>query len=50
MTLEEAENRRRNMMYTKVSQPKPKTEEVKQRGKALFIKRNSLGVETNSVK
>lgn len=50
MSLEEAENYRRNMMYTKVTTaPKP-SEEVKTKGKAMFIKRNSMGIETNSVK
>ena len=50
LTLEEAENRRRNMMYTKGVSQKSKENETKSIGKALFIKRNSLGIETNSVK
>lgn len=52
MTLEDAETHKRNMMYTKVSAaPKAQGEvRTKTKGKAMFIKRNSIGIETNSVK
>jgi hypothetical protein len=52
MTLEDAEVFKRSMMYTKSSQPayKKSSDEIKTRSKALFIKKNSLGMETNSVR
>lgn len=50
MSLEEAENYRRSMMYTKVAAASKPHEEVKTQGKAMFIKRNSMGMQTNSVK
>ena len=51
MTLEEAEIHKRGMMYTKMSSNiSPQNNGAKTRGKALFIKRNSIGIETNSVK
>lgn len=52
MGLEEAENFMRSMMYTKGpgAAAKSSVGEVKTSGKAMFIKKNSVGIETNSVK
>lgn len=53
MTLEDAENYMKSMMYTKgpMNVKTSKEEDgIKTRGKALFVNKNSFGIETNSVK
>lgn len=53
MTLEDAENYMKSMMYTKapIGVKTAKEEDgIKTRGKALFVNKNSVGIETNSVK
>lgn len=54
MTLKDAENYLRSIMYTKgpgaTKSNKKDPFEVKTRGKALFVNKNSFGIETNSVK
>lgn len=52
MTLVDAENFKRSMMYTKSTAPAQKIspDMIKTRSKALFSTKNSFGIDTNSVR